>query len=323
MDIRHLRLFCRIVERRSFSLAATDLQITQPAASQQLRALEREMGVTLLDRSSRVIMPTDAGRVLYDHARRILDLEAQARTGIADLSELLAGEVLIGASSGPGGHVLPGLLTRFRARHPGVSLILRVDDTHTVIERVVARELEIGAVGAPSTRPELDCEPLAHDEVVLVCARGHAWAGRDNISLAELAAEPQIVQQHGAGLRAVVEDHLRSAGLFRDDLTIAMEMGLMESAKQATIAGGGVTFLSRWAIGPEVEHGLLHVVPVEGLVILRDFFMVRSRARILSRAAEALLESFRAERDASVADGPTPSDGGECSASQENAAHLD
>ena len=160
--------------------------------------------------------------------------------------------------------------------------------------------MEIGAVGAPPQRGELVVEPLVHDEVLLVCNPAHPWAQRDSVTLKELAAEPQVVQQQGAGIRAVVEDHLRRAGYPPERLNIVMEMGLMESAKQACIAGGGVTFVSRWAVGPELEHGLLAQVAVDGFVIHRDFYYVYSRNRVLSRAADALLAYFREQYAASL-----------------------
>ncbi len=293
MDIRQLRLFCRIVERHSFSLAAEELHITQPAASQQVRSLERELKTTLLDRSRRTVVPTDSGEVLYRYAREILALHERARTEIGDLGDLVSGKVVIGASTGPGEHVLPAMLTRFKDLYPGVEVALHVDDTQEVVERVLTREFELGAVGAPTRRPDLVAEPLARDEVVLVCSPAHPWASRTSVSIEELGREPQVVQQQGAGIRAVVEDHLRHAGLPPERLNIVMEMGLMESAKQAAIAGGGVTFMSRWAIGPELEHGTLAGVHVEGLEIRRDFYTVRSKSRVLSRAAEALLAYFR------------------------------
>lgn len=293
MDIRQLRLFCRIVERHSFSLAADELNITQPAASQQVRSLERELRTTLLDRSRRTVVPTDSGQVLYRYAREILALHERACTEIGDLGDLVAGKVVIGASTGPGEHVLPAMLTRFKDLYPGVEVALHVDDTQEVVERVLTREFELGAVGALTRRPDLVAEPLARDEVVLVCSPGHAWAARDSVSLEELGREPQVVQQQGAGIRAVVEDHLRRTGLPPERLNVVMEMGLMESAKQAAIAGGGVTFMSRWAIGPELEHGTLAAVRVDGLEIRRDFYTVRSKTRVLSRAAEALLVYFR------------------------------
>lgn len=293
MDIRQIRLFCRIVDRRSFSLAAEELQITQPAASQQVQGLERELKTILLDRSRRTVTPTDSGYVFYRYGREILDLHERARTEILDLSELVAGSLVVGASTGPGEHVLPAMLTRFKAAYPGVSISLHVDDTHAVVEGVLAREFEIGAVGAVPSRPELTAEPLARDEIVLVCGSTHPWATRSSVTLGEVAGEPQIVQQRGAGIRSVVDTHLRSHGLRPEKLNVVMEMGLMESAKQAAIAGGGVTFVSRWAIGPEVEYGSLVVVPIEGVRILRDFSTVRSKTRVLSRAAEALLAFFR------------------------------
>src|SRR5665647_1323578 len=139
MDIRQIRLFCRIVDRRSFSLAADEMHITQPAASQQVRSLERELKTTLLDRSRRTVVPTDSGQVLYRYGREILDLHERACTEILDLSELIAGRVMVGASTGPGEHVLPGMLTQFKEEYPGVSISLHVDDTHAVVERVLAR----------------------------------------------------------------------------------------------------------------------------------------------------------------------------------------
>ncbi len=293
MDIRQIRLFCRIVDRKSFSLAADEMHITQPAASQQVHSLERELKTTLLDRSRRTVVATDSGHVLYRYGREILDLHERACTEILDLGELVAGRVVVGASTGPGEHVLPGMLTEFKEEYPGVAISLHVDDTHAVVERVLAREFEIGAVGAVTPRPELVAEPLARDEIVLVCSPSHPWASREKVTLDDLVGEPQIMQQHGAGVRTVVEDHLRRAGVRLEKLNVVMEMGLMESAKQAAISGGGVTFVSRWAIGPEVEHGTLVVVPIEGFRILRDFYSVRSRTRVLSRAAESLLAFFR------------------------------
>jgi DNA-binding transcriptional LysR family regulator len=306
MDIRQLRLFCRIVERRSFSLAAQDLHITQPAASQQVQSLERELKTLLLDRSNRTIVTTDAGQILYRYAREILDLQERAATEIVDLGEHIAGRIVMGASTGPGEHVLPSLLTGFKQRFPAVAISLFVDDTQRVVDRVVARELELGAIGAPAHRPELVVEPFVRDEVVLVCAAGHSWKSRESVTLQELAAEPQIVQQPGAGLRVVVEEQLRAAGLRRERMNVVMELGLMESAKQAAIAGAGVTFLSIWSIRNELERGDLAVVVVDGLDIRREFYIVRSRTRVLSRAADALLAFLREQYEATAQPSSSP-----------------
>jgi len=289
MEMRHLKLFCHIVELQSFSLAAEEVHITQPAASLQVRSLERELGTRLLDRSSREIIPTDAGEVLYRHAKEILALHEQAQVEIGNLGELVGGRITVGSSTGPGEHILPALIARFRERWPDVEISMRVTDTSEVIERVVARELEVGVVGALSHRKELVIRPLARDEIVFICAPDHPWARRDEVSFAEFLREPLVVQQMGAGIRAVFDDRLREHGVRPTDLNVVLEMGLNESAKHAVMAGAGVSYMSKFAVRSEVAHGTLAVVRVHDFHILRDFYFVHSRHKVLSRAAEAFL----------------------------------
>jgi DNA-binding transcriptional LysR family regulator len=289
MDLRSLRLFCRIVELKSFSLAAEEMHITQPAASQQVRTLERSLGTVLLDRSTREVTPTEAGRVLYRRACQMLELEQHALVELGNLDALQGGEVAVGASTGPGEHILPALIVGFHERYPQVQVRLRVADTHEVIEEVVSRKLEIGVVGAPSNRDDLVVRPLARDEIVFVCAPDHPWAGRADVTLEELKREPMVVQQQGAGVRAVFNDHLRRRGLSESDLTIAYEMGLMESVKQAVIAGAGVTCVSKFAVTTEVATGALAVVRLADFRIERDFTFVHLRKRVLGKAALAFI----------------------------------
>jgi len=290
MDLRQLKLFCRIVDRRSFSLAAEEMNITQPAASFQIRGLERDLQTRLLDRSRRDVVPTDAGQVLYDHARVILDLVGQARVEIANLGDLMAGHVSVGASTGPGEHILPALIARFKERHPGVGVSLRVTDTHDVIEEVIARELEVGVVGALSHRKELAVRPFARDEIVVICAPDHPWAQRGHVSFAEFRKQPLVVQQHGAGIRSVMEEHLKRRSITERDLNIVLEMGLNESAKHAVMAGAGVSYLSKFAVRTEVEQGTLTVVRIDDFRVERDFYFIHSRTRVVSKAVQAFLD---------------------------------
>jgi DNA-binding transcriptional LysR family regulator len=295
MELRHLRLFCEIVDQRSFSLAAEHVHITQPAASLQVRSLERELGARLLDRSGRDVRPTDAGEVLYRRARQIIALEDEARVEIMNLGELVGGRVTIGASTGPGEHLLPGLIAEFKQAHPGIALSLRVTDSHEVIDLVLGRELELGVVGAVSGHPELAVAPFARDEIVVVCAPSHPWAKRSDVGLAEFLREPLIVQQQGAGIRAVVEGALRERGVKPTQLNVLLELGLNESVKHAVMAGAGVTYLSKFAVRSDVRNGMLTIVRVADFQIARDFSIVRSRTRAQSKAVEAFLRYLEAQ----------------------------
>lgn len=290
MELRHLALFCRVVELGSFSLAAQEMGITQPAASQQVRGLEEHFQARLLDRGGREVTATDAGQVLYRHARHMLDDFEDAGREIDDLSELLAGRVDVGASTGPGEHILPTLIADFRARHPRVQVSLRVTDTREVIEQVLARDLELGVVGAVTHERDLVVQRLARDEVVMVCRADHPWAGRDDVTLDELRSAPLVVQQRGAGIRDVVERQLRERGIREDDLDLVFEMGLNESVKNAVMAGAGITYLSKYAVANEVAAGTLSVARLQDFHIERYFSLVYSRRRSLSHAATAFVD---------------------------------
>jgi DNA-binding transcriptional LysR family regulator len=294
MDTRQLAAFCTVVERRSFSQAAEQLGVTQPAVSLQIRSLEKRLGLQLLDRSGRRVEPTDAGRRLYRSAQRLLALEEQL---LAELGEEVEGELTgrleIGASTGPGGTVLPVALAEFQQLHPGVQVALSVSDTQRVIEQVARRELELGVVGAVRRHRGVVFEPFFRDEVVLAVPRGHRFADRQ-VSLDELKLEPLVLMQEGAGVRQVIDDELREIGLRLRDFNVQLELGLQESARSAVLAGYGVTFISQSAIEADVAAGTVAVARVEGLEPSREISLVRSAGRAETRVAQAFVEFGRA-----------------------------
>src|SRR6266540_844744 len=290
MDTRQLQAFCAVVEKKSFSQAAEQLGVTQPAVSLQVRALEQRLGQSLLDRSGRRVEPTEAGRRLYRSAQRMLALEEQLLDEVAgDGDAELAGRLEIGASTGPGETVLPLLLCEFQARHANARIALSVSDTQTVVQLVAGRELELGVVGAARPQRSVSFEPFFRDEVVLACPPGHAFAGRA-VSLDELRSQPLILMQEGAGVRLVIEDELRAAGVRLRDLDVRLELGLQESVRSAVRAGYGVAFISRSAIEADLASGALAAARVENLDPAREISLVRAAGRVPTRLAQAFVE---------------------------------
>ncbi len=293
MDTRQLASFCIVVEQQSFSVAAEQLGVTQPAVSLQIRSLEKRLGRRLLDRSGRRVEPTEAGLRLYRSAQRMLALEEQLLEEVADAGEgELGGTLQIGASTGPGGSVVPLLLCEFQRVNPSVRVSLTVSDTQTIVDQVAGRELAIGIVGAARRHRGITFEPFFRDEVVLACPPEHPFAGR-TISLDELRAEPQIVMQEGAGVRQVIEDALRADGLRLRDLEVRLELGLQESVKSAVAAGYGVSFISRSAIEAELSTGALATARVEGLEPAREISLATATGRTMPRAAAAFVDYAR------------------------------
>lgn len=288
MDLRHLVTFCAVVDRGSFSGAAEDLGISQPAVSAQIRSLEERLGHRLLDRSGRVTL-TEGGQVLEAYARRIIALEVDLERAMGEVGDRIAGRLVVGSSTGPGEILLPRLLADFRSEHPDVTVSLVVHDTQTICDRVLDGELEVGIVGAARPQRGLEFTPFLRDDLVLIARPDHELAGHSSIALADLARTPLVMQQRGSGVRAVVEEALRAAGLRSQDVPVDMELGLQQSAKAAVLDGLGVTVISRLAVAQEVADGRLVAIPIDGPELARDFAVVRATGRTPTRLTTAFL----------------------------------
>jgi DNA-binding transcriptional LysR family regulator len=293
MDTRQLAAFCAVVERRSFSLAADRLGVTQPAVSLQVRTLEKRLGTQLLDRSGRRVEPTEAGWRLYRGAQRMLALESQLVADVAATGEGdLAGDLLLGASTGPAAVAVPVALAEFQRQNPDVRVFLTVSDTHSIVERVAARELELGIVGAARRHRGVRFEPFFADQVILVCPPDHPFANR-TVTLDELRGERLILMQEGAGVRQIVEDALRRQGVRLRDLDVRLELGLQESVRRAVEAGYGVTFISRTAVEADLAAGRLAEARVEGLDATREISLASATGRARTRVADAFITFAR------------------------------
>ncbi len=293
MDTRQLAAFCAVVERRSFSQAADRLGVTQPAVSLQVRTLEKRLGTQLLDRSGRRVEPTEAGWRLYRGAQRMLALESQLVADVAATGEGdLAGDLLLGASTGPAAVAVPVALAEFQRQNPDVRVFLTVSDTHSIVERVAARELELGIVGAARRHRGVRFEAFFADQVILVCPADHPFANR-TVTLEELRSEQLILMQEGAGVRQIVEDALRRQGVRLRDLDVRLELGLQESVRRAVEAGYGVTFISRTAVEADLAAGRLAEARVEGLDATREISLASATGRARTRVADAFVTFAR------------------------------
>jgi DNA-binding transcriptional LysR family regulator len=295
VDLRQLLTFRTVVDKGSFSQAAEELEVSQPAVSFQIRALEERLGHRLLDRSGRRVRLTEAGEVVYRYARRMIGLEAELEREMGEIGTRISGRLVLGSSTGPGEVLLPRLLGAFHREYPEVRVSLMVSDTQTVCERVLDDELELGVVGAARPQRGLVFEPFVRDELVAIVPPGHPLAERGTVSIEELAAEPMLIQQEGSGVRSVVEAALRESGVRDRDLRVAMELGLQQSVKAAVLDGYGITVISRLAVERELADGSLVALTLEGAGLERSFFAVRHAGRTPKRVTQAFVDFAREE----------------------------
>jgi DNA-binding transcriptional LysR family regulator len=290
MDLRRLEVFAKVAELGSFSRAADALFLTQPTISEHVRALEVELGLSLLDRLGRGATPTPAGRVLLDYARRMLKLAEEARQAVDHFQGRMSGTLLLGGSTIPGEYVLPALIGQFKAKYPDIAINLRVGSSRQVSEWVDEGRVEIGVVGARPALRTLVARELMTDELVVVVPPGHPFTTRKSIGLADVRSEPLIVREPGSGSREAVERALQEAGADLDTFRIAGEIGSTQAIKQAVRAGVGITIVSRRAVEDECRAGLLHCVKVRDLKVARSFYLITHRERTRSPLAEAFVD---------------------------------
>jgi len=175
-----------------------------------------------------------------------------------------------------------------------VHVALTVGDTQRIVDEVAERRLELGIVGAARRHRGVRFEPFLRDEIVLAVPPGHRFADR-SVSLDELRGEPLIVMQEGAGVRQIIEDELRRAGVRLRELDVRLELGLQESVRSAVQAGYGVTFISRRAVESDLAAGTLAEARVDGMDATREISLARAAGRSATRAADAFVE-FAAEQ---------------------------
>jgi DNA-binding transcriptional LysR family regulator len=288
----YLDTFLRAAELSSFTAAAraSSPPLTQAAVSQRMAALEQAVGVPLFARRGGRVLLTEAGRRLHDYARRILELHREARREVGGLAVPLTGELILAASSVPGEHHLPALLAAFRQKAPHVQVRATVADSAAVLAQVEHGQAHLGLVGGKGDSMHLDYRPFAADTLALVVPAGHAWARRKAVSLAQLCAGPLILREAGSASRRCLEQALTAAGKSLRDVSVALELGSNEAIKEAVLRGMGLAVLSTQAVEKEAEAGRLHALPVTGLDLRREMFVVWDRRRVLPIPARQFLD---------------------------------
>jgi len=282
----NLQTFIAAAELESFSLAAEQLYLTQPAVSKRVASLEGELGAALFDRIGRRVSLTEAGRAFLPRARDILREIEDSRRLISNLSGHVGGRLRIGTSHHIGLHRLPPVLRRFTARYPEVALDLQFMDSEAACRAVQSGDLELGIVTLPlEPLADLHSERIWPDPLDIVVGREHPLAGRRRLGFAQLAEHPAILPAPGTYTRELLE---RSVADIGETLRAGMTTNYLETIKMMVSVGLGWSVLPRSMLDEE-----LVALKVRGMHLTRELGIVRHRARTLSNAAQAMMGTLR------------------------------
>jgi DNA-binding transcriptional LysR family regulator len=284
VTLQQLRVFTTVAKHLAFGKAAEELCVTQPAVSMQIRELEQSIEMSLFDRVGRQVSLTTPGEYLLVYARRILATLKDAEDAMARMKGVAYGRLTVGLVS-TGNFFLPRLLSRFIAEHPGIDLQLAVGNRKTLVEMIQRNEVDLAVMGRPPRELSTRAEPFAPHPSVLIASPNNPLCGYDQLEPAMLSSERFIVREQGSGTRAAMEKFFRNHNLRP---TYAMEIGSNDAIKQAVAANMGISFLSMHTLKLELQAGMLRILDVEGLPLMRRWYVVHALSKTLSPAAEAL-----------------------------------
>ncbi|GAA2232018.1 LysR family transcriptional regulator [Streptomyces amakusaensis] len=286
-ELGALELLLAVARLGSLGRAARELGISQPAASGRIRSMERQLGVALLDRSPRGSRLTEAGALVTDWARRVVEAAEAFDAGTQALRGRRDSRLTVAASMTIAEYLLPGWLIALRAARPDTAVSLLAGNSATVAERLLSGEADLGFVEGLSVPEGLDGTVIGHDRLVVVAAPGHPWARRRTpLTAAELARAPLILRERGSGTRQVLDSALSKSGGLAEPL---LELASTTAVKAAVVSGAGPAVLSELAVTEELTARRLTEIHLHDIPLHRALRAVWRRSQLPTGPARDLL----------------------------------
>jgi DNA-binding transcriptional LysR family regulator len=281
--LRQLKVFEAVARHLSFSRAADELHLTQPAVSAQVRALEHHSGLPLFEQLGKKVFLTPAGQQMLASSRAILEQVQAAEHSLAGFKGVKGGRLNVSVISA-GDYFFPKLLVAFAGQHGGIELNFGVCNREELLAQLAANATDLGVMARPPSKGDMVAEPFAPHPYVVVASARHPLAGKRRITMDSLLAEPFIVRERGSDTWNSMED---AFGARVDKLNIAMQIKSTETIKQAVIAGMGLSFLSAHTLSRELQARELAVLDVRGLPLMLNWYVVHRAGKRLPPVAQA------------------------------------
>ena len=291
MNPTHLRTFLAVRNHLSYTRAAEEVFLSQPAVSRQIQQLELDLGVSLFEQIGRTLHLTDAGGVLAQEAELLLARLGRVAESVAAYRSPDAGTLRLGAGTTPGFYLLPRILGRFHRKYANVRLDYKVENSHGVEQSVLRNEVDLGFIGGPPTSQDVIAEAVTEDEIICFASPSHELASRKRINVQTLAGHTWIVRKAGSATRDLFESWLTESG-GRVGRTI--ELGCPEAVRSVVAGGIGFSYMSDLAVTTELRRKKLKRLAVTGLRLKRMIYVIRHRDKYVSPSMRAFQEMIRA-----------------------------
>lgn len=287
MNLEYLQSFYMTVKYNSISKAAQILHLTQPGLSGQLKSLENELGVSLLNRSNKGVELTEEGKVVFNYADTLLSIQGNIKRDLINLHQDRP-KLMIGACKSVGEYALPCSIFTFKHLHEEVDINMEAINSTEVIQKLQEHTINIGIVQHDPNIDDIITEPIISDELLLV---GNSDSSPKRISIEELKQIPLILRENNSGTRYVIEKSLKEKGVHIEDLNVIYSLNSPEAIKSSILAGKGFSFLPKVVIAQELKKQSIQTVQVEDLKISFHYY-VASRKKYTFTEYEQMFVDF-------------------------------
>jgi len=289
MADRRLQVFYTVARQMSFTKAAEQLFMTQPAVTFQVKQLEEHFNARLFERSHGRVTLTPAGELVLSYAERILGLSEELDKRVGELTGAVSGPLLLGCSMTIAEFILPRVLGEFKASYPQVQTHMMVANSETIENRVADHTIDLGLIESPAHLPGLCTEDCCDDELVMICAPSHRLANECAVSARQIALEPYVSRESGSGTREFADQFFLRSGVAPEDLNVVMELGSPEAIKGVVETGIGVAIMSRATVVKELRLGSLVAIALDPRLI-RTLSLVYPHEKFRSRLLSTFVE---------------------------------
>lgn len=289
MKIDQLKAFHKVACTGSFTKAADDLFLTQPAVSQQIKSLEAAFGIRLFDRSNKQVRLSSEGEILLTYTERLFNLFAEIELLFDQIGDLRKGKISLGSTAVLGTYFLPRIIGRFSKRYPGIEIDLRMGNSQQVHNWLLEGLVDLGFAGKMKNHPRLNPIRIHREPLLMVCAKDNHLAQKKGIQVDELAATPFIWREKGTQTRSLVKEWFEKFSHEKFPYQ-SIELQNLEAAKRTVIEGYGITVTPEIAVRREIHLGLLKQLHLKDFSLWFDYYVLISKGKIFSKASQAFME---------------------------------